>query len=301
MNDYSGILFAIITVLAWGLWLAPSQTVPLQGQQTRTFYVTLAVLLMAIVGAFSQGLPALSLRQFALPFVGGLIWALSGWSAFVGTSNLGMAKAAGIWAPLNIVVSIAWGMVLFGEFLNTGAANLSLAVGAVAGIVGGILLIVFAGGDGTDAAGGPAANKLAGYLGALGAGVGFASYFVPIRISQLSMWVAMLPMAAGMFAGACLLVLISRSPLKLQQGSHYPRVLATGALWGVGNYGALLMMERIGTGRGFTIAQLCVVVNSLAGVFWFKNPAPGTKAARWTLTGVVIATIAGAILGNLRS
>jgi len=301
MNSTSGIVYAVVTVLAWGLWLAPSQTVPLQGQQTRTFYVTLAVLLLSIAGAWVSGLQSLSLGQFGLPFAGGLIWALSGWSAFVGTNNLGMARAFGIWAPLNIMVSIAWGMVLFGEFLSTGTFNLMLAAASVAVIVVGILMIIFAGGESASAAGGKANNKVAGYLGALGAGVGFASYFVPIRISQLSMWVAMLPMAVGMFVGGCLLVAVSRSPLRLQAPSHYTRLLATGILWGIGNYGALLMMERIGTGKGFTIAQLCVVVNALASVFWFKNPAPGTKAAKLTLAGIALATTAGAVLGNLKS
>lgn len=301
MNSVSATVSAIVTVLAWGLWIAPSQTIPFKGQQTRTFYVTLAVLLMAIVGALAQGVGELTAAQFWLPFAGGIIWALSGWAAFLGTSNLGMAKAFGIWAPLNIIVSIAWGMILFGEFLSTGPANLALAAGSVALIVAGILLIVFAGGEeaGTDS--GTATNKTAGYLGALGAGVGFASYFVPIRISQLSMWVAMLPLASGMFVGGCLLVALSRSPLKLAKPSHYARVLATGLLWGTGNYGALLMMEGIGTGKGFTIAQLCVVVNALAGIFLFKNPPPGSKAAWRTLTGVLIATMAGAVLGNLKS
>lgn len=295
----SGILFAVLTVLAWGLWLVPSQTVPMKGQQTRTFYVTLAVLLLAIAGALVRGLEEFRPDQFWLPFLGGIIWALSGWSAFVGTSNLGMAKAFGIWAPLNILVSIAWGMILFGEFLSTGVSNLAMAAISVAVIVTGILMIVLAG-DSADAKN-ASQRKLSGYLGALGAGFGFASYFVPIRISQLSMWTAMLPMALGMFSGGTLLALLSRSPLKLEATTHYVRVLATGVLWGVGNYCALLMMERVGTGKGFTIAQLCVVVNALAGVFWFKNPQPRTKAAAWTLTGVVVATAGGAVLGNLKS
>ena len=168
--------YAIVTVLAWGLWLAPSQTVPLKGQQTRTFYVTLAALLMAVAGALVQGVGSLTALEFWLPFAGGIIWAISGWSAFVGVSHIGMAKAFGIWAPLNILVSIAWGMILFGEFLSTSAVNLALGAGSVVVIVAGILLIVFAGESAADPAV-TAKRKVAGYVGALGAGVGFASYF----------------------------------------------------------------------------------------------------------------------------
>ncbi len=294
-----GLLFAVITVLAWGSWLAPSQNVPMKGQQTRNFYVTLAVLILAVVVAFVRGTQTLTWDVFWLPFIGGLIWALSGLSAFVGTKHLGMAKAFGIWAPMNIIVSISWGIILFGEFLKTGTKNIMLAVLSVVIIIGGILMIIMAGG-GEGKSEKPKKAMLLGLLGAFGAGIGFASYFVPIRISAVSMWVAALPMAVGMFIGSCILVLISRSPLKLGKGSYYPRVLTTGLLWGIGNYGALLMMERIGTGKGFTIAQLCVVVNALIGVFILKNPKPKSKAATWTLIGVIIAMVGGVILGNLK-
>ena len=163
-------------------------------------------------------------------------------------------------------------MLLFGEFLKTGSTNLVWALAAVIVIIAGVLLIIF-GGGGTS---GKSSFSWVGLAGAFGAGIGWGSYFIPIRISELSMWVAMLPMALGMFAGSCVLLLLSKSSLKLDSSTQYARLLATGLLWGIGNYGALRMMELIGTGRGFTIAQLCVVVNALIGVFVMKNPQPGT-------------------------
>ena len=175
----AGLIYAIVTVLAWGTWLAPSQNVPLKGQQVRTFYVTLAVLLLALSVALAGGVGTLTARSFWLPFLGGIIWAASGLSAFIGADRLGMAKAFGIWAPLNILVSIAWGMLLFGEFLKTGSANLAWALAAVSVIIAGVLLIIFGGGEASDK------NRFSwlGLAGALGAGLGWGSYFVPIRIS----------------------------------------------------------------------------------------------------------------------
>jgi glucose uptake protein len=292
------VFFALVTVFAWGTWLAPSQHVPMKGQQTRTFYVTMAVLLTAIVVAFFKGFQELTLVTAWLPFLGGVIWALSGLSAFVGTQRLGMAKAFGIWAPLNIIVSILWGILLFGEFLHTGTLNIVLAVASFLVIIGGILMIIFSGSEGDRSKQSGAA--LYGYLGALGAGIGWASYFIPIRISGLSVWVAMLPLAAGMFAGGAVICMVSKSSLHLEKPSHYVRVLSTGLLWAAGNYCALLMMQNLGTGKGFTIAQLCVVVNALMGVFWEHTPRPGTRAAYLTLAGVVVATIGAAVLGNLK-
>jgi glucose uptake protein len=74
----------------------------------------------------------------------------------------------------------------------------------------------------------------------------------------------------------------------------------TGLLWGIGNYAMLLLVEQLGAGRGNTISQLGVVVNSLIGVFIFKDPQPKTRAAAFTLIGCVIATGGAVLLGTLK-
>lgn len=274
----------------------------MKGQQTRTFYVTLAVLLLALVASIFVGFDGLNPTTFWFPVLGGLIWSLSGWSAFIGTNRLGMAKAFGIWAPMNIVVAIVWGVVLFGEFLDTNMKTLILAILSFLLIIGGILMIIFAGGDRSE--GKKTAINLPGLFGAMGAGIGFATYFIPIQIGtanypDFNMWIGTLPLSIGMFAGSAILMVISKSSPKLEKGSHYARVMSTGILWGIGNYGALAMMEIIGTGRGFTIAQLCVVVNALIGVYILKEPNPKSRAAKLTLVGVIVAMVGAVIIGNI--
>lgn len=289
---------AAATVLAWGLWLLPSQRVSLPHQQTRTFYVTLGVLLLTGAAELAGRVPPASAVQVWTSFGGGVIWAASGWAAFVGATRLGMARAFGIWAPLNVVVSLLWGRVLFGEFSHAPALEWLAIVAAVAAMSVGIGFIVSAQG-GEKAAGG--SRRWVGYLGAGGAGVGFASYFLPAQLTQLSARAAMLPIAAGMFAGGAALALGSRAQLRLARRGDYPRLMATGWLWALGNYCALLMMARLGTGRGFAVAQLCVVVNALAGIVVLRDPEPGTSGASRMLLGVVIATAAGIALGLMPS
>jgi len=298
-----GIIYALVTVLAWGTWLAPSQNVPMKGQQTRTFYVTLAVMLLALIASIFVGFEGLNASTFWFPFLGGLIWALSGWSAFVGTNRLGMAKAFGIWAPMNIVVAIIWGVVLFGEFMETETRNLILAILSLMLIIGGILMIIFAGGASGEGKG--KKINVVGLLGAMGAGVGFATYFIPIQIGtannpDFNMWLGTLPLSIGMFTGSAILSLVTKSSIRLEKRSHYGRVMSTGILWAIGNYGALAMMEIIGTGRGFTIAQLCVVVNAVVGIYILKEPNPKSRAARLTLVGVLIAMVGAILLGNIK-
>jgi len=299
--NIAGVIYAVITVLAWGSWLAPSQNVPMKGQQTRTFYVTIAVLIMALVASIFVGFEGLNAVTFWFPFLGGVIWTLTGWSAFIGANKLGMAKAFGIWAPMNIVVGIIWGVVLFGEFLNTELNSLLIALAAFVAIIGGILMIILTG----SSEGSEKEISMAGLMGTIGAGIGFASYFIPIQIGTantpgFNMWIGTLPMAIGMVACSSVLMIVTRSSPKLEKRLHYLKVMSTGLLWGTGNYGALAMMEILGTGKGFTIAQLGVVVNALIGVYIMKEPDPKSKAAKLTLVGVAIATIGAIVLGNVK-
>ena len=232
-----------------------------------------------------------------------MIWSVAGWMAFTATSRIGMAKAMGTWAPLNIVVGIVWGMILFGEFLQEGRYTLLFAGAAVAAIVTGILFIIFSGRD--DASDHADTGRMAGFAGALGAGVLWGTYFVPTAwlartVDGVDDWVVAFPLAVGMFAGSLVLVAIGRKAPRCDRASDTARLLASGVLWTVGNFSMLLLVARIGIGKGFTIAQMCVVLNALIGIMVFRDPPPRSHAAHLTLTGVFIATIGAIVLGNLK-
>jgi glucose uptake protein len=293
----TGILAALVTVFAWGTWLAPSQNIPFRSQQIKTLYVAAANLILALIIALLQRSPLPPLGSLWLPFAGGLIWSVSGLCAFTATDRIGIAKAFGIWAPLNIIVSIFWGAVLFGEFMHLDSANLVVFSLSLVAILAGVLLIILAKGDAARSR--DRRSQFIGFLGAVGAGILWGTYYLPIKVSQISMWVAALPMAVGIFCGSLALALFTRVPLGLAKKGDYLRVSITGLLWGIGNYGVLVLVEQLGAGKGFTISQLSVVINALIGVFILRDPAPKTKAAWLTLSGCILATLGGIFLGNL--
>lgn len=297
-------ILAAVTVLAWGTWLAPSERVRLPNPQARGFYVALGNLLLASVALIVTGPGRLTTDLFFYPFLGGVIWSISGWMAFTATSRIGMAKAMGIWAPLNIVIGMAWGMVLFGEFLKEGQQPLGLALAAVATITTGILLIIFAGPN--EGSGSQSPGRLAGFAGAFGAGILWGTYFVPTAwlartVDGVDDWLVAFPLAVGMFAGSLVLVLLGRKMPRCENPLDYGRLMASGLLWTIGNFSMLLLVNRVGIGKGFTIAQLCVVINALVGIIVFRQPPPRSRAARLTIAGVIIATLGAVILGNLKA
>jgi glucose uptake protein len=304
--DSVGVIYALITILAWGSWLVPSEKVRFPNAQAKTFYVALsscalAVLVVALRGEWA----ALDSALAWVPVFGGLLWALGAYCAFLAVHHIGLARAFGLWAALNIIVSFFWGGVLNGQFLGSPLVILVIAFLGSVMVIAGILLILFAGESAEKGAGAPSGSKpLVGYLGALGAGVLWGTYYIPSdtiasRSDSISSSAAVLPLTVGILLGTLMMVLASRKSPRLENAQAYLRALSSGTLWAMGNFCMLLTVSAIGPGPGYTLAQLCIVVNAIWGVFYFREPPPRSRAALLTLIGVVLASIAGAVLGGL--
>ena len=125
---------------------------------------------------------------------------------------------------------------------------------------------------------GTAGSYRRGYLFAGAAGVLWGSYFVPAQWAKVPAQLGNFPLALGILAAGTLLVATAGGPAKLS-----PRVtaiqLSAGVLFGIGNLALLGLVARVGTGVGFTIAQLSLLVNASVGIFVFRVPRPGSKAA----------------------
>ena len=293
------LFYAVITIFGWGTWLAPSQKVLFPNQQIKTLHVVATNLGIAtVVAVWQSAIAELTAATFWLTVLGGMIWAAGALCAFTGTNNLGIAKAFGIWAPLNIIVSLIWGAAFFHEFINISSKSILLLVAAIVTIIAGLLLIIFA--KGTEESGQERGAFRLGLAGAIGAGILWGSYFIPVKYSGISPWAGAFPLAIGMAIGGMILTLLSRQSWRLTASGDYVRSCLTGVLWSVGNYGALLLIDKIGAGKGFTISQISVVVSALIGIYWLREPAPKTRAARLTFIGCVLATVGGIVLGNLK-
>ena len=136
-------------------------------------------------------------------------------------------------------------------------------------------------------------------LYAVGAGLLWGAYFVPAQWAHVPSQLGNFPLAIGMFAAATVLALRDGGIVKLAP-RHTAVQLGSGLLLGIGSVALLGLVPRVGTGAGFTIAQLSLLVNASVGIWVFKNPAPGSRAARTALAGILLAGIGGTVLGALR-
>lgn len=291
------IVYSLTTVLCWGTWLTPIQNVPLRSQNIKTFYIGLVNLVLTLAAALLQGPLNYNLKTFGLPFLGGIVWAISGYCAFTATEKLGLVKAIGIWAPLNIVTSIFWGAILFQELAALSPLKMAALAACVALIIAGVLIIIFARGTGGRVQ--DSRMLWIGVGGSIAAGILWGSYFILMNLSETSSWVSSFPFSVGMLACSIGLLAVTRTSPLLEKSSTL-RISGSAALWGIGNFSMLLLVGLIGAGRGFTISQLAVIVNALLGVYVLKDPAPNTRAAWLTLAGCGLALAAAIGMNSIK-
>jgi len=296
-------LLALVTVAAWGIWIPLAQSIPGVPQLVRTFYVTVGSVVLAVV-AFVVGGGAVrpDWRHFWLPFAGGLVWTAGTVSSFRATQAVGLARAAGSWTSLNIVTAFVWGAALFGELRGVSAARLAALGASIVLVLAGVVFIARSQDLGRSPPHGTGAGPAAGapfrrgLLWAVAAGVLWGSYFIPAQWAKVPSQVGNLPLALGILVAGAGLAVPSRRDVTLAPRTAVVLVTA-GILFGIGNVALLALVARVGTGVGFTIAQLSLLVNATVGIWVFKVPRPGTHEAHLALAGVLIAGTGGVVIG----
>ena len=321
------VLLALLTVLAWGLWIPVAQIVPGVPQRSRTFYATLGnTVFAAIALVVGGGHLSFGWKPFWLPFAGGVVWTAGNYTAFRASENIGLARASGTWTPLNIITAFVWGALLFGELDGLGAPRFAVLGAGLILVLAGVFFIVRSQDEAAHpsaaaaaaitvaapAAAGPGPIGAAtspslvassryrrGLLFAGAAGLLWGSYFVPAQWAKVPAQVGNFPLALGIVVAGTALVMTKGGPARLTPRGTAVQ-LGAGLLFGIGNVSLLALVTRVGTGVGFTIAQLSLLVNVSVGIFVFKVPRPGSHAARVALIGIILAGTGGVAIGALR-
>ena len=308
-------LLALVTVAAFGTWIPLARLLPGVPQRSRTLYVTVGNVVFAGIALLAGGGHlVLGWRGFWLPLAGGVVWTAGSYCAFKAAEAIGIARAAGIWTPLNIIVAFAWGALLFGELDHFPGIRFVLLALALAAVLAGVLLIagsqdrsgtrvvpaVAPSPQAIEAGPGrPASRARGGLLWAGAAGLLWGSYFVPAQWAAEPAQVSNFPLALGMLGAGLALALPVGEPARLGLRA-LTALLGAGVLFGIGDFTLLGLVARVCTGTGFTIAQLSLLVNASIGIWAFHVPKPGTPAARKVIVGIVIAGAGGCIIGAMR-
>ena len=177
------------------------------------------------------------------------------------------------------MVAFVWGALLFGELDAFSAAQIGALVVAFFAVVAGVLLIATSQGHSVEASDStaPGWRRLALQPDESTPEPASCGWPRPACCGAATLCRPSGPTSLPRWAISHLRTVVLGRRAATQQ-------LGAGVLFGVGNLALLAVVAKLGTGVGFTIAQLSLAVN--ASIIWiFRRPAPGTRQARRVSSG----------------
>jgi glucose uptake protein len=289
-----GYIYAFITIILFGSWAVPTRTLKIS-PLTQAFWLTVGHLLLSLV-IFLFTFHTIPPSEFILSFIAGILWGIGIFSGYVAIRYLGITRALGIWVPVVIIVSTLWGLLFFGEAMKLGTGKTFLTILGVIILTIAAVTIIF------SMKGEEKVNKKflkLGIIAALTLGFFHGSYFVPLHASHLSIFVTFVPLSIGMVLATGLLAMIQKQKFIYDKVST-ARMLLAGLLLGTANYTALLTIQYIGVSQGYPLVQLGIVVNTLWGIFLFKEITT-TKSKILIAIGIAVSLLGVIILNNAKN
>lgn len=212
---------------------------------------------------------------------GGFFWATGNFFATKAVEKSGLSRTLPIWSGCIIIIAFVIGLFAFSEIIrNTYMATF----GALTIILG--IFFVSKGYEETKEK-----SDKRGVIFAVLAGTFFSFPLVPMKISNLTSTEFFFPMSIGILITAIVIFLLHRERIN---NVAILNGLAGGAIWNIGNLGAIFAVTSLGLAVGYPLTQMAAVVAVLWGIFVFKEIRESKKKA-YVLLGAIM-VILGAVL-----
>lgn len=279
MNGVIGLIGALVAAIFFGsqfatLRIAKKKPSSAQYQLMTAFGI---ILLSTIL------VPILKLRYAVniAGIVGGFFWAAGNFLATKAVEKSGLSRTMPIWSGCIIIISFVIGLFVFSEIIR----NVYMGISGTLAIILGIFFVSKGYGKMKEKS-----DKM-GIIFAVLAGAFFSFPLVPMKIAHLTSTEFFFPMSIGILITATMIFLLHRERIN---NVAILNGLAGGAIWNVGNLGAIFSVTYLGLAVGYPLTQMAAVVAVLWGIFVFKEIRESTKKT-YVLLGA-ITVILGAVL-----
>jgi len=283
-----GYFFALLTILFFGSWPVPTKTLKID-PIVQSFWLTVGHCILSL-SIFLFVIEPISISQMVFPFIGGVLWAIGITAGYVAIKHLGISRAVAVWMPVIIIVSVLWGLVYFGEITALSVQKLILNFVAVVCLISAAVTVVLS--TKTEQ---KSLNVPIGVFAAITLGIFHGSFFVPMRVSALPVFVTFVPFTVGMVLTMTFFVLYKRISV-IYELKAVARMLLSGLLVGAGNYTAVLTTNYLGVAQGYPLTQMAIIVNTLWGMFFFKEVT--TRSGKVFIAFSICVALLGVLILN---
>lgn len=268
-----GFLYGVIAIVLWGSYLVPFKKIKADVNYSQ-FLMCSGIFILAFIVSIVLNTP-LSIGFWGI--FGGFVWTVGNYLSLIAVKEIGISRAFPIWI-INVLISFAWGVIFFKE--------LTTLMGIVFGLIGAVLIFA-----GCFSIGGIRKSEekstKKGILLALIAGLIFGSGGVPVLLANLSAEQFFFQMSVGILLTSFILFIFKvRIPSKLQ----ILKGLSSGVIWSIANFFGLHTFLILGIARGMPITQVCALIATVWGIFYFKEFTKRKQIIQIIMSAIIIIT-----------
>ena len=271
--------------ISWGL-IGGDDRQRMLGQMLGALLVACAVLPFMSV--------SWTIQSFSLAIASGLLLGVGVFGQLLALKHLGISRAMPLSAAGQLIFVSLGGIVLFGELTNGQA--LPVALVSIVCLAVGVWFISRTEKNSDTSH----LNWRAGGVLLAFSTVGLVAYPLFVRAFAIDGMSGFFPQTL-----ACALVALVATEPRVSPwlGSEDRRwekttalLLIPGILWGAATLITMIYIQKIGVATAFPLAQMCVVIQTLGGI-WILGEKRSSKEIIWTVIGVVIMTVGIVLVG----
>jgi len=260
---------------------------PINQQLGTSFGCALLAVALMIFGVYK---PEYTTALIIGCVISGLAWSVGQLCQYTSYVILGTSKAFALSISIEMVLNAIVGVAVFHEW--TTFPQIALGLFAIALVILGGNLTSFS----SDKSNESKATFKKGFLTLLLGACGFCIWNYSLRVVDAEGFAPLLPQSIGMVAGSLILSGFVGKGVKKFEKSTFKQMLP-GIIYAAANASLVISNERNGVAIGYTMAQLCLVIETLLGIYVLKEKKTNAEL-KHSIGGAAFIT-AGCILVGL--
>ncbi|MTV82495.1 GRP family sugar transporter [Secundilactobacillus folii] len=279
------VILALIPAVCWGsIGLISGKLGGTSYQQT--LGMTVGALLFGIFSVFYFH-PQLSSLVWIVGIASGLFWSVGQFQQFQSMKAIGISVTVPVSTGAQLVCTTLAGVFLFHEWTTT--KMLVLGTTAMIVLIAGIVFTSL-----RDRAGVSRTNfnASAGIRAIIFSTIGYTLYTVVVNASQVNSKAVIFPQSIGMVIGA-LLFAARNKPF----GKPMVKNIATGLVWGIGNFFMFMSIPAVGLAISYSLAQSGIIISTFGSILLLGEHKTRREMVYITIGSLLV--IAGSVILGL--
>lgn len=282
----NNILFGLFPALMWGI--QPIIMMKLGGKSTeKVMGMALGIFIASLIVPIFKMPQNWTLALIIFSFIDGIALSYGLINQIRGLNMLGVSRGTPISTGTQLIGAVLVGAIYFKEWSSVDQYVLGII--ALILIVIGASMTSFKEGNIIKA---EDDNIMKGVITLILSSIGFVMYTVILRVTNISVWDALIPQGLGMLVGSYIFSK-RETKEKLFTEKTYKNIL-TGFIFAIGNITLMISNVINGLALGFTLTQMNVVVATI-GAMLILDESKSKKEFRYTILGLVL-VVTGCIL-----